>query len=237
MDWWVEKHDRHHQFPNHIEHDTDLRIKYLAFSKEQAREKRGFCRITTRYQHLAFLLLLLCEIWHLRVASVTYSLKARTRRANVDLALMIMHLGIYVGLLLVFLPFLHALAFMFVHSSLVGLYIGLTFAPNHKGMPLIEPGTTEDYLRQQVLTARNIRGGRFIDPLISYLYGGLNYQIEHHLFPYMPPRSYPRAAVIVQRFCEEKKIPYYAVSLPRAMRDVFTYLYQMGRYATDSSFS
>jgi hypothetical protein len=41
------------------------------------------------------------------------------------------------------------------------------------------------FLREQVLTARNIYGNWFID----FMYGGLNYQIEHHLFPSMPRYS------------------------------------------------
>ena len=67
-----------------------------------------------------------------------------------------------------------------VHQALFGVYLGMTFAPNHKGMP--HPDGTEDFLRKQVLTSRNVRGGRLIDAAL----GGLNYQIEHHLFPAMP---------------------------------------------------
>ena len=60
--------------------------------------------------------------------------------------------------------------------------MGCSFAPNHKGMPVLSAGHTLDFLRKQVLTSRNIRGGWFVDILL----GGLNYQIEHHLFPSMP---------------------------------------------------
>ena len=69
-----------------------------------------------------------------------------------------------------------------MHQAVFGLYMGCSFAPNHKGMPIIEPDEKLDYLRRQVLTSRNVRGGWFIDQLL----GGLNYQIEHHLFPSMP---------------------------------------------------
>ena len=57
--------------------------------------------------------------------------------------------------------------------------------PNHKGMPILGPDTELDHLRQQVLTSRNV----IPNPVVDYMYGGLNYQIEHHLFPNMPPQT------------------------------------------------
>ena len=66
--------------------------------------------------------------------------------------------------------------------ALFGVYLGGSFAPNHKGMPIIPAGMKVDFLRRQVLTSRNIRGGTAVD----FAMGGLNYQIEHHLFPSMP---------------------------------------------------
>ncbi|OEV25008.1 delta fatty acid desaturase, partial [Streptomyces nanshensis] len=63
-----------------------------------------------------------------------------------------------------------------------GVYLGSIFAPNHKGMPTLKGDERPDFLRRQVLTSRNVRGG----PLTDLALGGLNYQIEHHLFPSMP---------------------------------------------------
>ena len=51
-----------------------------------------------------------------------------------------------------------------------------------------------DFLRKQVLTSRNVRGGRLVDIAL----GGLNYQIEHHLFPNMPRANLRRAQPIVR---------------------------------------
>jgi hypothetical protein len=58
-------------------------------------------------------------------------------------------------------------------------YLGCAFAPNHKGMPILSHDDDSDFPRRQVLTARNVRGGWLVD----FPRGGLNYQIEHHLFP------------------------------------------------------
>ncbi|GAA3120312.1 hypothetical protein GCM10020254_79300 [Streptomyces goshikiensis] len=80
------------------------------------------------------------------------------------------------------LPPGEAVVFLLVHQCLFGVYLGSVFAPNHKGMPVLRGDERPDFLRRQVLTSRDVRGGRFTDIVL----GGLNYQIEHHLFPSMP---------------------------------------------------
>ncbi len=87
-----------------------------------------------------------------------------------------------------------AVAFAAVHQAVWGIYMGSTFAPNHKGMPIIAAADNLDFLRRQVLTSRNVRGGWFTD----FALGGLNYQIEHHLFPSMPRGSLRHAQPIVR---------------------------------------
>ncbi len=42
----------------------------------------------------------------------------------------------------------------------------------------------------------------------TQVFGGINYQIEHHLFPSMSHMHYPRVAPIVQSWCAERGIPY-----------------------------
>ena len=76
-------------------------------------------------------------------------------------------------------------------------------------MPILRPGEEPDFLRRQVLTSRNVRGGRLVD----FALGGLNYQIEHHLFPSMPRPNLRRAQVIVRRFCLDRGISYTETSL------------------------
>ena len=87
------------------------------------------------------------------------------------------------------LPFWWGVAFVLIHKLSAGLYLGSVFAPNHKGMLITEHNCQIDFLRRQVLTARNVRAGFITDEW----YGGLNYQIEHHLFPAMPRGNLPEA--------------------------------------------
>ena len=94
---------------------------------------------------------------------------------------------------------------------------GLSFAPNHIGMPLVSPKLKLDFLRRQVLMSRNISGG----PPISVFMGGLNYQIDHHLFPSSMARPQLRKAQpLVVAYCAAQGVPYTRTTLCQSYRIV-----------------
>ena len=109
--------------------------------------------------------------------------------------------------------------------------MGCSFAPNHKGMPILAPEESLDYLRSQVLTSRNIRGGWLTD----FALGGLNYQIEHHLFPSMPRPTLRHAQAAVRGFCAEHGIPYSETGLLASYGLVLRHLHAVGRPLTADS--
>jgi fatty acid desaturase len=76
-------------------------------------------------------------------------------------------------------------------------------------MPIIEAGAELSFVRRQVVTARNVAGGRFT----HFALGGLNYQIEHHLFPTMPRANLARAQSLVRAFCIESGLGYCETTL------------------------
>ena len=129
-------------------------------------------------------------------------------------ALLSGHVVAYATVVFLVLSPLQAIVFVAVQQAAFGLYMGCSFAPNHKGMPILAPGEEPDFLRRQVLTSRNVRGGRLVD----FALGGLNYQVEHHLFPSMPRPSLPRAQVLVRQFCRERGISYTETSLLTSYR-------------------
>ena len=88
-----------------------------------------------------------------------------------------------------------------------------------------QPGDNWDYLRRQVLTSRNVTGGRALDLLL----GGLNYQIEHHLFPSMPSPSLRRAQPLVRAFCAERGVTYVECGLVGSYRRSLRHLDAVGR--------
>ncbi|MEK7099099.1 MAG: acyl-CoA desaturase [Patescibacteria group bacterium] len=227
LDWWVYKHNRHHAFPNQPGYDPDIGIKFIAFSEDQARARTGWYRVMARYQNFLFIPMLFGESWHLRCASIAYLSHQRILKFALGIALITLHLALYLGVIFYFLSIWQALSFVVIHWGLLGVYLGLIFAPNHKGMPIIEHGTVPGYLEQQVLTARNVRGGYLVD----IVYGGLNYQIEHHLFPSMPRWHLRQVAPMVEALCREKNLPYTKTNVRESFREIFGHLSHVGKAA------
>jgi fatty acid desaturase len=223
--WWVDKHNRHHARPNHEDHDPDVQIGALAFTANQARAKTGPIRFIARHQRYLFLPLLLLEAAQLHISSIRALAHGRLRHRPAEAALLALHLIGYLAALLLVLSPVKALAFLIVQQGLFGLYLGLSFAPNHKGMPVLTVDEKMDYLRRQVLTSRNIRGGWLTD----FLLGGLNYQIEHHLFPSMPRPSLRRSQPLIRAFCQQHGVSYLNTSLIHSYAQALRHLHDVGQ--------
>ena len=222
--WWVEKHNEHHSNPNNDGLDPDVALPAIALSEDQARAKTGMCRLIARRQALLFYPLLCLEGMVLKTSGARRLMKGGLRFPVAEPVMMAGHVSGYLGLVFLALPPWEGMLFIVVNQALTGLYIGSTFAPNHKGMPMLKPGSTLDFLRKQVLTSRNVRPS----PLNDFLYGGLNYQIEHHLFPSMPRHCLKRAREIVQPFCKERSVRYHETGVIRSQREILSHLHQAG---------
>lgn len=219
--WWVEKHDAHHEHPNDLEHDPDVRPGAFVWSAEQAARRRGVASWWTRHQASLFVPLLFLEALNLHLSSVLALLRpGPARLRTTELTLLGVHAVGYVTLLVATLDGWQILAFATIHKGLQGLYLGLSFAPNHKGMPSLSAEQAADPLRLQVLTSRTIPGG----PVLGHVLGGLNYQIEHHLFPSMPRPHLRRAQPLVRAFCLRHGISYQECSARASYGAAFAHL-------------
>lgn len=222
--WWVGKHNRHHANPNHEEEDPDIEIAALAFSDEQSCERSGLLRWVTKYQAFLFFPMLLLEAVMLRVTSVQAVLTGKVKSVGLEAGVLTAHIVGYLAVVFLVLSPLKAVVFIAVHQGLMGVYLGCSFAPNHKGMPVLAKGEKLDYLRKQVLTSRNISGGRWVD----FLLGGLNYQIEHHLFPSMPRPNLRQAQPLVRDFCARRGISYSQCGIAHSYAEVLRHLHAVG---------
>jgi hypothetical protein len=135
-----------------------------------------------------------------------------------------LHAALYLTVVLWVLSPLKALAFIAVQQAVFSLYLGISFAPNHNGMPIIESATAIGFARRQVVTARNISGGR----VTTFILGGLNYQIGHHLFPSMPRPNLPRVQGLVRDFCAATDLGYREGSFAGSFRQIIPHLSDAG---------
>jgi fatty acid desaturase len=220
--WWMDKHTRHHNNPNHDDLDPDVSPEVLIWATESALGRRGLKGFITRHQAGLFFPLLTLLGIDLKVSSVKALHNGTVKRRGLEGGLLILHAAVYLSALLIVLSPLQAVAFFLVHQALFGVYLGMTFAPNHKGMP--HPTGTEDFLRKQVVTSRNVRGGWLVNTAL----GGLNYQIEHHLFPGMPSPNLSKAQPIVQAYCAEVGVPYEQAGLIESYRQALRHLHEVG---------
>ncbi|MGP3970887.1 fatty acid desaturase family protein [Streptomyces sp. 6N223] len=228
--WWNDKHNRHHANPNHLDKDPDVGEGVLVWTETQAARREGVARWLTRNQAYLFFPLLLLEGIALKVASVrmvaTRQGWDRQGRARVTEGVLIaLHYVGYVALLGAAMPLGRAVVFALIHQALFGLHLGSVFAPNHKGMEMPDSdGERWGHLRRQVLTSRNVRRGRLTD----WMMGGLNYQIEHHLFPSMPRPNLRHAQPLVRRYCRGAGLSYAETGLVDSYRQALRYMHAVG---------
>ncbi|MHA7986785.1 fatty acid desaturase family protein [Rathayibacter sp. CAU 1779] len=228
--WWMNKHSRHHANPNTVGKDPDIEKDTISFLEEDAAASRGLVRLITRKQGYLFFPLLLLEGVNLhRHAFVSAFGRGRVAHRSLEIALLLLRFSAYFALLFVLLPVPIAVVFIAVQMAVFGLYMGASFAPNHKGMPIIARNVRVDFLRRQVLTSRNIAGGAFVDIFM----GGLNYQVEHHLFPSMPRPALRRTQRLVKAYCLENNVHYTETTLLNSYAIVIRYLNRVGLAAGD----
>jgi fatty acid desaturase len=222
--WWVRKHNRHHANPNHVDLDPDITNPAITYTKEQALRRRGPIRLLARYQAFLFFPLLGLLAWSMHVAGVAFLLGPDARRRGLELVALLAHVVLYVSLLVCLLGPWTALLVIVIHKSVGGFYLASVFAPNHKGMLQTDDESELDFLRAQVLTSRNVRGGWLTD----VLFGSLNYQIEHHLFPTMPRGRMRRAHPIVKEFCDREGVAFHETSLLGSYAELLGFLHLVG---------
>jgi fatty acid desaturase len=223
--WWVSKHNRHHAHPNQPGADPDVSLAALAFTPEQAASARGLSRLTYRFQAWLFFPMLLLEAVALHTSSIRAVASRRTWYKAWETWLLAIHVVVYLTAVFVVLSPVKAGVFILVQQGLFGLYLGSSFAPNHKGMPILDATDSSSFLRRQVLTSRNVRGGWLTD----FALGGLNYQIEHHLFPSMPRPSLRRSQRLIREYCQDQGLPYLETSLVASYAQALRYLNRVGK--------
>ncbi|HLS73144.1 MAG TPA: acyl-CoA desaturase [Actinomycetaceae bacterium] len=229
--WWQRKHTKHHAKPNQLEGDPDIEPGVLAFSAYAAEQRKTpLTRWLATKQGYFFYPLLLLEGVNLHFQGIRRVVsRGKVKRRWVELGFIAFRLGTFAALVFLVLSPGKAAAFIGIQLAVFGLYMGLSFAPNHIGMPIVPADVKIDFLRRQVLMSRNISGGRAMDTFM----GGLNFQVEHHLFPSMARPNLRKVAPIVRQYCQDLGVRYTETTLAQSYRSVFHYLNRVGRGGLD----
>jgi len=218
--WWLAKHNRHHAYTNRLDKDPDVGAGALTFTAEQTFQRGAPGRVFARFQAALLIPLLTLEAINLHYSSIVALARRRDRAAISEAFLLTVHLGVFLGGPFFVMPAPRAACFIVVSQGLFGLYLGGAFVTNHIGMPLIRADNDLGFLRRQVLTSRNLSGGR----LVTFFSGGLSHQVEHHLFPTAARSNLPRLREMVGSYCAELGIDYRQQSVVSAYRDVLRHL-------------
>jgi len=232
--WWMHKHTRHHGNPNTDTKDPDIEPDFIVFQEKDAAPLTGVAAWFTRRQGWFFLPALLLEGINLhRLAYSTVFSRKKVDKRALSIVLLSVRNVAYLSVLFYFLPIGMAFAFLGVQLAIFGLYMGTSFAPNHIGMRILPADSKVDFLRRQVLTSRNVTGGW----VMNHFMGGLNYQVEHHLFPSMPRPHLRKANEIVKEYCLARDIEYSENNYLDAQAIVLAYLNKVGLVAGSKSWS
>lgn len=226
FDRWSWAHNRHHARCNEGDVDPDMELGYLAVYAEDAKRKEGLARWTTRYQHLLLGLALLAQPYSMMADSISHLWK-QPGRTHKDRLGLVAHIFLWGVLPIWILGFWPALINYVIRNAIAGPYMSAIFLFNHVGAPTVAVGQKLPYMYQQIITSRNIPQGWLTD----WLTGGLNHQIEHHLFPTAPRPHYGRSRAMVRELCARYNIPYQEISYWRACWDVWNHFREMAHLA------
>ena len=229
FDEWIARHRAHHQFCQDEARDPDMAVATVASLTAESRQRKGALgRFMTRHQaiHIWLLSLLFGHSQrHLSQAAVL----GDPHRYRLDAALLLLHYALWFGVPCVLLevPFLAALLAYAIPVTLLGPYFASIFWVNHIGMPLVRKVESFSFFEHQVVTSRTITN----PPAWDWLFGGLNFQIEHHLFPQVPSCRLPAVQTIVREHFARHSIAYHGVPWREAVRLIAAHLRRVARTA------
>lgn len=214
---WFVTHNAHHKEVNHFGSDPDIDFPFFHSDVQSQNNQNIFIKkFVTPYQHIIFFLVLPLAYFSYIQNSIRYAFRTLNLKNLAELALFVGRDILLIYIAVYYLPILVAIVFLLVHAYTAGYYMGLVFAPNHKGMEIIPANEKINWTHQITLT-RNIFPGN----KVFHFMGGLNYQIEHHLFSTMPRLNLPKAAKIVKKFCKENNLTYYETTWWGSMREIY----------------
>jgi len=245
--WWMNKHNTHHAVPNVHASGDDAQngdpdidtMPLLAWSRSMLRKATSpFAKWMVAHQALTYFPLLAVARFSWLQQSVAYvcfpgDYSGRTVKGAADelkpvpnepleRALLGVHYAWYLAVALAAPTLRDALLFVAVSNVSCGLSLALVFGLGHNGMAVYDAAHRPDYWKLQVTTTRNVKQDRL--GLVHWFCGGLDYQVEHHLFPTVPRHHLKAVNALVQKFCKEHGVSYHETDMWTGTREVLDHL-------------
>lgn len=213
--WWYRHVVLHHPSPNVLGVDSDVDLSpWFALTREEITGCRGAWRwYYEKVQWLVFPFALAVNGLNMQLVGWRHLIRSLTKHDQrkpvhyLDLTSLCLHLATNLGLPMIYFAPSHVLLFYLLRFGLIGYAMFAVLAPAHfpAEAARIRPDQEEcDFILLQTATIVNYRTG-FIG---RFMCSGLQFQIEHHLFPNVSHVFYPRISRLVERFCLENGFPY-----------------------------
>lgn len=215
--YWYHKHlVVHHPAPNVIGVDEDINLAPFAFAADDGPRPGWWRRWLLRWQGLVFPVALAFNAFNVQRQGVVFlarKLGSRRRKSRHwrDLGLMLLHLAVFYALPMVAFGAPEVLGFHLLRSVLLGYLVFAALGAAHfpAEAAAVDPSQLRaDHVLLQTATTVDFRTG----PFGRLLCAGVDYQIEHHLFPGLGHTHYRRMAPRVEAFCKAHGYPYRVMS-------------------------
>ncbi|CAO3635712.1 unnamed protein product [Cunninghamella blakesleeana] len=230
LSWWKNKHNTHHASTNVSGHDPDIDTAPTLLWDEFAtanfygsieeNPSNKFSRFIAEHilpyqsRYYFFILGFARFSWALQSLIHTFTQDAINKSPQLNLMeriTIVSHWLFFTFWACFFIPsFSNIVLFFLVSQATTGYALALVFAMNHNGMPVITQEQAEkmEFYEIQVITGRAVS----LSPLGDWFFGGLNYQIEHHVFPDLPRHSLPKVKPMLKSICKKYNIHYHDTS-------------------------
>jgi len=227
VNWWKDRHNTHHAITNVLDSDPDVdNLPLFVWSEYDLLRVSPDSLAATiiPHQHWYFIpwTTTLKLIWSLQsiffLKDPSYHNKSFARSLKAERYTLILHYILMFFVLRMTPSFTTAVMFFFISQAIGGSGIALIVFMNHYACDQFTKygGKEADYLKLQ------LHGTQNIDPSIwmDWLAGGLNYQIEHHLFPTIPRHRLSKLKPIVENFCKEHQLPYFSYNYTTCLTSI-----------------
>lgn len=214
--WWTSKHNLHHAAPNECDEsyhpvDPDIdTIPILAWSLEMlATVESKTVRSFLRWQQIFFFPVLLFARFSWLHSSWLHALYSpmSSEKRTLETGFLSLHYVWVFGLAFAYLPVGKAILWIMAAEIISGFFLGIVFVQSHNAMEIYaEP---KDFYSAQIISTRDIQSSLFND----WFTGGLNRQIEHHLFPNLPRHNLKYITKPVRDLCTKHGLEFEDVSM------------------------